>query len=118
VLPDAPYTEEDIEDLALSLSRNGPYFFGADVRSHESSLTVAKQLSDLLLEMGYDLPSLTAEGKEELESVKDPEAGQKAAEKALKEAQSQSSSSSSSDPSSSSKSTSSTSSTTSKSSSS
>ena len=74
VLPEAPYSQEDIEDLAASLSRSGPYFFGSDVRSYESSMTVAKQLSDRLLEMGYDLPSLTGKAKKELDEVRKPEA--------------------------------------------
>jgi hypothetical protein len=63
VLPDDPFSEEDHKMLALSLSRLGPFFLGNDVRSEESSLRVAKEVLFAFVEMGYNVPTLTADSK-------------------------------------------------------
>lgn len=111
--PGAPYSQEQLDELAYGLSKAAPYFLGADVRSEESSKTVAKTVLDTLVSVGFSFPEMSDEARTQKEESEDPEKASKAAEKSLKEAQaaeSASSSSSSSEPSSSGKSTVSTSS--------
>lgn len=68
-LPDAPYDQEELEDLAVSLQRNGPFFLGNDVRSRESSLGVAKSILDSVVAMGWEKPTIKSETKEAIQSV-------------------------------------------------
>jgi hypothetical protein len=69
VLPDAPYDEEEVEDLAVSLQRNGPFFMGNDVRSRESAMKAAKEILDAVIAMGWEKPSIKGETKEAIKSV-------------------------------------------------
>ena len=68
-LPDAPYDQEELEDLAVSLQRNGPFFLGNDVRFRESSLGVAKSILDSVVAMGWEKPRIKSETKEAIQSV-------------------------------------------------
>lgn len=68
-LPDAPYDQEELEDLAVSLQRNGPFFIGNDVRSRESALGVAKSILDSVVAMGWEKPTIKSETKEAITSV-------------------------------------------------
>lgn len=82
-LPDAPYSQEELEDLAVSLQRNGPFFLGNDVRSRESALGIAKSVLDSVVAMGWDKPTIQAETKDAIMSVykADEDAQQRDSEK-------------------------------------
>lgn len=100
---DAEYSQEQLDDLAYGLRKSSPYFLGNDVRSEESSKTVAKLMLETLVSVGFSFPEMSEETRTQKEESEDPKKAQAAAEKSMKEAQS--SSSSSSEPSSSPKST-------------
>jgi hypothetical protein len=53
---EVPWDDKDVDLLALALQRVGPFFLGNDVRSAESARTVALELLQLFVDMGYDQP--------------------------------------------------------------
>jgi hypothetical protein len=58
---EVPWDDKDVDLLALALQRVGPFFLGKDVRSAESARTVALELLQLFLDMGYEQPKPSAD---------------------------------------------------------
>jgi len=85
--PDSDYSQEQLDDLAWGLRKAAPYFLGADVRSDESSKTVAKVVLETLSAVGFSFPEMSEETRNEKEESEDPEKANKAAEKSMRKAQ-------------------------------
>lgn len=66
VVEEVPWDEKDVDLLALALQRVGPYFLGNDVRSAESSRSVAILLLEGFLAMKYEQPKPTADFKKDV----------------------------------------------------
>lgn len=67
-----PFTEQDVEDLAVAMQRLGPFFLSHDVRSDESSTSVARDLLVALWAMGYGKPVAGPEVLKPTENVEVP----------------------------------------------
>lgn len=67
-----PFNEKDVEDLAVAMQRLGPFFLSHDVRSRESSRSVARDLLVAIWAMGYTKPEVTPSTLKPTENVETP----------------------------------------------